>query len=146
MWTEPLTPVVRDFDEHMYGVAVLTGEGTVCAHVRVAYSLEISTGCFGAIVIDDASGAPRQRLRAMVLLVREALRHAQQTLGLQHASTEAPRRLQPFAAKMFGIDGDDVTAGRGDAIAFRRQLADVRTHVLSVSDADGNDAPAAESR
>ncbi len=139
MWAEPLTAVIRDFDDQMYGVAVLAGDGTLCAHVRVAYSAEISTGCFGVMVIDDPSGAPRQRRRAMVLLVREALRHAQQALGLQHAFTEAPRRLQPFAARMFGIDGDDVTAGRGDAIVFRRHLADVRTNVLAISDADGND-------
>src|SRR2546423_13515005 len=126
MWIEPLTAVVRELDEHMFGVAVVDGDGTVCAHVRVAYSVEIATGCFGAIVMDDASGAPRQRLRAMVLLVREALRHAQQTLGLQHAFTEAPRRLQPFASRMFGIDGDDVTAGRGDASVVQSALAGER--------------------
>ena len=55
MWTEPLTPVIRELDEHMFGVAVLAGDGTVCAHVRVAYSLEIATGCFGTMISGAAT-------------------------------------------------------------------------------------------
>jgi hypothetical protein len=130
MWVEPLVAGNEAFGSHTVAITVAAGDGTLVARVLCAYSRTARCGFFGEMVIVDASGAPRQRARALVLLVREALRHAE-TLNITHVETEAPARLRAFAARMSGL-------GHADGI-FTGELSVVRSHNLLATQADGGE-------
>ena len=93
-------------------------------------SAQPASGVFGEMRVLDASGAPRQTARALVLLVREALRYAD-SIGVRRVETEAPPRLRAFAARMCGLAHDNGV--------FAGDLQDVRSHNLRVTDANGNE-------
>ena len=130
MWSEPLTATA--VQRHASGsvVTVTDGSGTKVAHVICAYSIEAHSAYYGSMQIDDQSGTTRQKMRAFVLMTREALRHAEE-LGLVTVETDAPPALRAFAGRMTGLQHVNGSI-RGD-------LAAVRSHALNASDADGNE-------
>jgi hypothetical protein len=73
-----------------------------------------------------------QRQRALVLLVREALRYAE-SIGVRQVRTEAPERLVAFAARMCGFEGERA----GDRRTFAGALYAARSAALAVSDEQG---------
>lgn len=134
MWVEPLVASTAVAGSHTVAVTVAAGDGTIVARVLCAHGGAANCGFFGEMVILDAGGAPRQRARALVLLVREALRHAE-LLGITHVETEAPPRLRAFAARMCGLlHTNGVFAG---------ELSVVRSHNLLVTQADGSELESA---
>ena len=134
MWPEPLTPETIDDDAHNFRAIVRAGDRAIVASVPCAINARAGCGVFGEMMIDDARGAPRQRQRALVLLVRESLRHAA-ALGVTRVQTDAPPRLAAFAARLTGIAGD---RGPASGTQFRGAIDDIRTRTLDESDADGN--------
>jgi hypothetical protein len=111
MWPEPLTAPV--------------------ARVRCAHGTQVPCGIFGEMKIVDDRGAPRQRARALVLLVQEALRYAA-SIGITRVETEAPPRLHAFAARMCDL------SPRADG-HFAGELHAVRSHNLRHTDSNGEE-------
>ncbi|MHB8683263.1 MAG: hypothetical protein ACYC9X_02915 [Dehalococcoidia bacterium] len=134
MWSEPLTAGSADRNDHDTMITVRDGQGRAVAAVLCGCNRQTRTGFFGTMEITAPGGSPRQRIRALVLLVREALRTAD-AYGLTHVRTEAPARLLPFAERMSNIRGRALHADRYDLAG---DLATTRTHALDTSDADGN--------
>ncbi len=134
MWSEPLTPASADTGDYSFTAQVLDAGGAAVAHVDCVVNRQARTGWFGEMNIDDQAGGVRQRIRALVLLVRESLRHAAE-LGITDVRTEAPPRMATFAARLTGQPGQAFGGGR---VHFRGRLADIRTRTLGESDADGN--------
>jgi len=133
MWTEPLVPETSVVDTHTVAVTVRDGTGMAVAEVLCLQNAQAGFGVFGEMRVVTSRGAPRQRVRALVLLVREALRYAE-SIGITRVSTEAPERLRPFAARMSGMAG--VRAGRRRR--FEAELHAVRTATLRASRDDGS--------
>ncbi len=132
MWPEPLTPTSTDESPYRYTVTVHAGDGTPVAAAPCVVNRDAGTGLYGEMQILDPNGGPRQRLRALVLLTREALRHGEE-IGVTDVHTDAPLRLQAFAARLTGMPGEP----RGAGFRFRGQLHQVRTVTLDESQADG---------
>lgn len=132
MWPEPLTAAAREVDEHTVDILALDGRGAVVARVRCAYNARAGCGALGEMRVVDERGAPAQRLRALVLMVREALRFGAEC-GVRQVWTEAPERMSPLAARISGLAG----AERGGRLRFDGELHAVRTHALRSSDAHG---------
>ncbi|MDE3095846.1 MAG: hypothetical protein KGK07_07580 [Chloroflexota bacterium] len=136
MWSEPLTAASADDGRSVVTVTVLDGQGAPVAHVRCDYNRAAHTGLFGEMVITATGGSPQQRVRALVLLVRQALAAAD-ALGLTRVRTEAAARLLPFAERMSNLRGRELHAGGRFDLAG--DLHSVRTHVLDTTGADGSD-------
>lgn len=130
MWPEPLTASTEPAGSHTVAVIVRAGDGATVARVLCAHGTASRCGVFGEMRVLDPGGAPRQTARALVLLVREALRYAE-TIGVTRVETEAPPRLRAFAARMSGLVHDDGV--------FAGDLHAVRSHSLRVTDADGSE-------
>ena len=130
MWPEPLTASTEPAGSHTVVVTVRAGDGAPVARVVCAHGATSRCGVFGEMRVLDAGGAPRQTARALVLLVREALRYAE-TIGVARVETEAPPRLRAFAARMSGL--------AHDGGVFAGDLHAVRSHNLRVTDADGSE-------
>jgi hypothetical protein len=128
MWEEPLTPAVEDLSAHEFRVFVVDAARRPVAHVVCAISREARTGIFGEMQTLRDDGTQRQRVRALVLLVRAALAHAADA-GVRRVVTDVPdiRSVREFAQRMTGIDGQPRRHGRR---RFIGDLADIRTHVL----------------
>jgi hypothetical protein len=114
-------------------VIAVDGDGRTVAVVTCAHNAAAGWGVFGEMRIVADDGGPRQRVRALVLLVREALRYAEQ-IGVSHVGTEAPARLEVFAACMCGLATERPSVGRR---IFVGELQAVRTAALAASDTDG---------
>ncbi|HXK33944.1 MAG TPA: hypothetical protein VNM91_08050 [Dehalococcoidia bacterium] len=132
MWPEPLSADARQLDEHTVDVVALDGRGAEVARVRCAYNARAGCGALGEMRVVDERGAPAQRLRALVLMVREALRFGAGR-GIRQVWTEAPGRMAPLARRISGLAG----AERGGRLRFDGELHAVRTHALRSSDAHG---------
>jgi hypothetical protein len=135
MWDEPLTAEPITINHHHFDTIVTAGDGRAVARVRCSVDARTRCGYFGEMNITDNDGAPRQRLRALVLLTRESLRHAQE-LGITRVRTDAPPRLADFARRLTGIDGEQ----RGATVRFVGDLAAIRSRTLDVTRDDGSDA------
>jgi hypothetical protein len=135
MWPEPLTAVTEPIASRTVAVTASAADGTPIARVLCAHGGPARCGIFGEMRIIDDGGAPRQRARALVLLVREALRYAE-SIGIAHVATELPPgasdAVRGFARRMSGRIEDNVGELRGE-------LAAVRSHALDTTDADGNE-------
>ena len=130
MWPEPLTAATEISGSHTVAVTVRAGDGVAVARVLCAHGASSRCGVFGEMRVLDAGGAPRQTARALVLLVREALRYAE-SIGVTRVETEAPPRLRAFAARMSGLAHDNGV--------FAGELHAVRAHNLGATDADGGE-------
>ncbi len=133
VWREPLTAATAIVDEYTVAVSVAAGDGTVVARVLCAHNVAAGYGIFGEMQIIDDGGSPRQRLRVLVLLVREALRYAAE-IGVVRAHTEAPPRMAAFASRMCGLPG----GAAGGRLLFRGEVHAMRSAALDASDAGGN--------
>jgi hypothetical protein len=133
MWLEPLTASSRPVDEHTVDVLAHDGRGSIVARVRCGYNARAGCGLFGEMLVVDRAGAPRQRVRALALLVREALRFAE-AAGVTRVRTDAPERMAAFASLLSGIEATD---GRRRHV-FAGELHAVRSNVLRETDAHGN--------
>lgn len=135
MWAEPLTSDVIELDRHHFLAVVFAADDKrPVAEVRCAVNVAARSGAYGEMIITRKDGAPRQVLRALVLLTRAALAHAQE-LGITHVQTEVPDRLLDFARKMSGEPGARITDGK---TIIAGDLAGIRTAALDRSDGDGN--------
>ncbi len=132
MWSEPLTPETATVDTHTVAVTVRDSTGATVAEVHCLHNARAGFGVFGEMRLLDARGAPRQRVRALVLLVREALRYAE-SIGVTHVTTEAPERLRAFAARMSGLPGTP----SGARHHFAAELHAVRSAALRATREDG---------
>jgi len=134
LWAEPLTADTRRRDRYTFDALVRQADGRAVAGVRCTVNPDTRTGWFGAMVITDPDGAPRQKVRALVLLVRESLREAADQ-GIRRVRTEAPDRMLAFARRMSGLDGLRLT---DDHNLIAGELHRIRTHALETSNADGD--------
>jgi hypothetical protein len=133
-WTEPLTADARDTDAYNFIATVTDAAGVKCAAVPCAVNRAAGCGMFGAMEIIDQDGAPRQRIRAMVLLVRTALQYAG-SIGVRRVETELPDdRLLDFAARLTGREPER----RGVRLYFAGDLADIRSRTLEETNGDGD--------
>ena len=130
MWPEPLMASTEPAGSHTVAVKVRAGDGTAVARVICAHGEASRCGVFGEMRVLDAGGAPRQTARALVLLVREALRYAE-SMGVTRVETETPPRLRAFAARMSGLVHDNGV--------FAGELHIVRSHNLDATDAAGSE-------
>ena len=133
MWPEPLAARVIPTDRYRVEVVVENAEGWTVAAVSCAYNEAAGWGSFGEMRITAAAGAPKQRVRALVMLVREALRYAD-AIGIRHVRTEASPRYAAFAARMCGFDGGPPARRH----IFSGHLHAARTAALSASRPDGS--------
>ena len=140
MWIEPLTATAEPEGEFAFRVAVQAGDASPIASVRCPINAAAGFGYFGEMLIADANGAPRQRLRALTLLVREALRFAAEN-GITAVRTDVPERLQRFAQQISGVEPQLARGERNGVIAG--ELHAIRSFALRISDADGNIADTA---
>ena len=136
VWSEPLTADSRIRDPWTFDTIVRQGDGSPVAGVRCTVNTEARTGWFGDMIITDRYGGPKQTLRALVLLTREALRQAND-LGIRRVRTEVPPRLLDFARRMTALQGDAMDADAARTL-IAGELAQIRTRTLDTSDADGN--------
>jgi hypothetical protein len=134
MWAEPLIASTREIASHTVAVTVHDGGGLPVAGVLCLHNARAGFGVFGEMHVLDDRGGPKQTRRALVLLVREALRYAER-LGITHVRAEAPERLTPFAARLAGIEG--VRLGRTRR-AFETELHQARTATLAISGDEGS--------
>jgi hypothetical protein len=132
MWSEPLAAETAAVDTHTVAVTVRDSAGRAVAEVQCLHNARAGFGVFGEMRVIDGGGAPRQRVRALVLLVREALRYAE-SIGVTQVMTEAPERLWPFAARVSGVAG----APTGARYRFAGELHAVRTAALRATRENG---------
>jgi len=140
MWPEPLIPASEDdaSDPKRFRTVVRAGDRTVAvAALEVIISPRARFATCGELTILDATGAPQQRVRALVLLMREALRRAAE-LNIQHVYADVPDRLRDFLFRCFGIDTDLLPSRRDGWRAMEIDLATLRSLLLDRSDANGN--------
>jgi hypothetical protein len=135
MWGEPLTTEIEVLDDHHFAALVFQeGSRRPIALVKCAVNVNTRCGAYGEMNILDPDGGPRQVLRALVLLTRTALQHAQQ-IGITHVETEVPDRLIDFAQRLTALAGVELpNAGR----RFAGDLAQIRTRTLDTTNADGD--------
>ena len=133
MWTDPLTPRVEDAGKYAFDAIVADAAGRDVARVRCAINIDAACGVFGEMELLDASATPRQRLRALVLLIREALRHGAD-IGITTVAADTPPHLEAFVSRISGM----TPARLGGPRRFRGELHAVRTRALDETDANGD--------
>ncbi len=137
MWPEPLTADTTLTGEHTFTVTTRAGDGRAVAQVLALHNTDAGYGLFGEMQIIDPNGGPRQRVRALALLVRQAL-HTAADLGITRAHTDVDATrpaLLDFARRMAGRPG--YHADR-DRIRIGGLIHEMRTAALDATDADGN--------
>jgi hypothetical protein len=135
MWTEPLPTRARDLDDYRFIVEATDAAGTLLAAADALVNRTARCGYLAELRVIDATGTARQRRRALVLLVREACRHAQ-AFGITSVHTETTAALRSFGERLAGSTGSSV----GPRFRIAGDLSDIRSHLLAVTDADGNDS------
>jgi hypothetical protein len=136
VWADPLRPAFRD-DARGYNVAIVDNERTLVALLRVdvyGSGRRRIAWAQGASITDD-NGAPKQKLRALALLVRGALQHAVQ-LGIPHVRADVTPQLTALVKK---ITGHTPASESGIAPAiFTGRIIDWWEHAREAADGDGN--------
>ena len=136
MWEEPLTTSIDTADAHHFTVRAYAGDGRKpIAEVRCSLNRTARCAAYGEMIITDRNGAPRQTERAMVLMVRAALQHAQEN-GAQYAMAEVPEKMIEFTQRLSGLTGAPV--GKTASRLFFGDLTEMRSATLDTTDADGN--------
>jgi hypothetical protein len=133
-WTEPLRADARDISPRRYAVLLFTGDGQIVANAQVYVDQVNRAGLLHEIHVTDRDGGPRQVRRGMVLIIREALRHAAD-LGIQEARGIVTPNMRELVAELTGARPR--TLGP-DLEIFEAPLADARSRSLERSDGDGN--------
>ena len=99
MWAEPLTPSIRILDDFNMHAQVHDATGALIADAPFVINREAHTGAFGEMNIRSRDGGIRQTQRALVLLVRAALRFATTTTR-RSAGTTTELRVPCFAWRL----------------------------------------------
>lgn len=133
MWEEPLVAAARDIDEYRFVAELRDASGTLVAAADALINRTAGSGYLAELRIIDATGMARQRARAVVLLVREAALHAQ-ALGVTSVHSEATPALRVLGERLAGIAG----TACGPRFLIAGDLTQIRSHLLAVSDAEGN--------
>ncbi len=133
MWAEPLTPSIRILDDFNMLAQVNAADGTLIATAPFVINREAHTGAFGEMNITSRDGGPRQTQRALVLLVRAALRFATGE-GVRHVETRAPERLRAFAERFTG----DISEKDGPTVLYRGDAATIQTRTLDKTNDAGD--------
>lgn len=139
MWTEPLVPRINDLGEYRFAVKVTDGDGVTVAEADALVNRRAGCGYLAELRIVAEGGGARQKRRALVLLVREACRHAQ-ALGVTQAHTETTAALRAFGERLAGRGG----VRAGERYRIEGDLAELRSNVLAVTDAEGAEETPAE--
>jgi len=138
-WSEPLTARVVVVEPWHFRADVLAGDGNRVAALHVTYS-DASASARG-LRLTDPNGAPRQKVRAVLLLTRAALDFAA-GLGIRRVHADAAPRLARLAQRVFGDQGELDTAGnlhvRAELYEARSNAITLDTHPELVADADLN--------
>jgi hypothetical protein len=134
MWPEPLTPAARDLDEYRFAVDVTDGSGAVVATAAALVNRGARCGYLASVDIIEPDAGPRQVRRAIVLLAREACRHAQ-ALGITTTSAEFTPATRALGERLAGTPGEQIGARH----RVRVDLAQMRSHLLNITDDQGND-------
>jgi len=135
-WPEPLAARTRDTDAG-YNVIITAGDGTRVAGLQIdVYGAgRRKNALCGALRITDNNGAARQRVRALALLMREALRHAVE-LGVVYARADATPDMVQLAKRVTGHQ-----PRREQPVAttiFTGKIIDWWQHASEATDGDGN--------
>lgn len=133
MWTDPLAVTIQPVSPTRYRVIARDALRTVVGVATVHVGPTARTGYFGEMRV-DADGAPRQRVRCMVLLIREAIRHAQD-IGLTYGDSHPTPALRAFVARITGHDPFPV----GDTATVGGQIAELRSQIFERTTADGDE-------
>lgn len=132
MWSEPLAVRVEDAGAYAFDAIVADGGGRDVARARCAINRGARCGVFGEMVVLDGAGSPRQRLRALVLLIREALRYGAE-IGITDVAAETPEALEPLVSRLSGV----TPSRAGGRRRYRLALHAARTRVLDETDDSG---------
>jgi hypothetical protein len=134
MWPEPLTAAALDIDEYRFRVELSAGpDAQLVATAWCLVNQGARSGYLAEISIDPDGGA-RQKRRAIVLLVRECCRHAQ-ALGITSCHAELSQAMRALGERLAGVAGEPA----GARYRVTVDLAEMRSRLLSITDADGND-------
>lgn len=133
MWDEPLSNAIRTIDAHRYQAIVHDGRGRVVAQAPCIVNTETRCGFYGAMQIIDPNGGMRQRRRALVLLTRAALAHAQ-AIGIVDVRTDVPDALREFAEIFTG----PLTRREGARFTARGDVRNILQRALERTDANGD--------
>jgi hypothetical protein len=133
MWTEPLAARTEEAGQYAFDVVVAEGGGRDVARVRCAINRNAGCGVFGAMEVLDADASARQRMRALTLSIREALRHGA-AIGITDVAADVPPRLATLVSRVSGM----TAASIGGQMRYRGLLHAVRTRALDETDSDGN--------
>ena len=130
-WSEPLRASSYDLEKGLRQVEVRDGDGVLALSVQYKYWLEHGTSALGEIVAHSKEGTARQRVRAFVLLTREAVRSAR-ALGIRYAHAEAVPEMRAIAEAAF-----DVMADAGGRATWTGELADLEAKGRAKTEEDG---------
>jgi hypothetical protein len=133
MWKEPLAARIDHAGPYAFDAIAFDGTGRDVARVRCAISIVAGCGAFGELELLDAGATPRQQLRALVLLIRESLRHGA-GLGITVVAAETPPSLGTLVSRISGLE----PVARGGRRRFVGALHAVRTRVLDETDTAGD--------
>jgi hypothetical protein len=125
-------------------IRVNDADGDLVAEVQCVLNRPLRYGTFGSIIIysnppagpDRGYATPRQRVRLAVLLVRRALRFAEE-IGLQHVDTWISPHMRDFTKHLTGTV-DDPTPRAGGPTYVEADLHDVATRIRERSDDAGH--------
>jgi hypothetical protein len=134
MWPEPLSADVARLTPTLVLIRARDGQGNAIAGVLAAHGP--TSAVFGEMTVTDRNGGPRQRVRALALMVREALRYAAE-IGIRDAYTDVDETrpaLLAFARRIAGRAGERT---RPRHARIGGQIYDMRSAALNASDADG---------
>lgn len=134
-WADPLRPAFRD-DASGYTVGVVDNERQLVATVRIdTYGRGRRRLAWCRTLRVQSDGAPRQKVRALVLLMRAALQHAAQ-LGIVYGRAEATPQMLALAKKITGHAPEAEYTNANTIFAGR--ILDWWQHAKEASDSDGN--------
>lgn len=136
MWLEPLTAGVIREDQYSLRVSVIDPRDTLLASVRCDLNEDTGCGAFGEMNIEQPDGGPRQVSRALVLLVRAALRYAAER-GITKVQTRIMPNAQVFAARVVGLD-QGARFHRDGSATLSGELHHFRTRALERTTEDGS--------
>lgn len=121
----------HDLEKDLRQVEVRDGAGSVVLSVQYKYWTEHGTSALGEIVQHSKEGTARQRVRAFVLLAREAVGSAR-SLGIRYAHAEAVPGMRAIAAAAF----DEMTPA-GDRYTWTGELAELEEKAEAKTEDDG---------
>lgn len=112
-------------------------DAPIVATFTVGLGMHLRCAVAGAIQFFEQP-PPRERVRIITLLVREALRFAGDELGIQSFTADVDPALVPLLDRYFDATDVQRAADPAGRRHYRAALADVRSRVLEKTDGSGN--------